>query len=139
MIYTVYLPNGQITKVVNAEDIQSQLSVNESYILGEYPDNKFYISNNTAIELPEQPSIFHIFNYTTKTWEDTRSLAQKYTDAAQPIIQKRNQLLAASDWTQLPDVPLTTKESWAVYRQALRDITLQTGYPSNVVWPIPPQ
>jgi hypothetical protein len=51
---------------------------------------------------------------------------------------KRNQLLAQSDWTQLPDVPLETKEAWAVYRQALRDITEQEGYPFNIVWPTPP-
>lgn len=47
--------------------------------------------------------------------------------------------LTASDWTQLPDVPLETKAQWATYRQALRDITTQSGYPSNVVWPIQPQ
>lgn len=39
--------------------------------------------------------------------------------------QKRNSYLAASDWTQLPDVDLTTakKDSWKVYRQQLRDMT----------------
>lgn len=38
---------------------------------------------------------------------------------------KRNGLLLQSDWTQLPDVDLTTaqKDSWIVYRQALRDMT----------------
>ena len=50
---------------------------------------------------------------------------------------KRDQLLAASDWTQLPDVPDTTKSLWATYRQALRDIT-QVVDPFNVVWPAPP-
>jgi hypothetical protein len=42
---------------------------------------------------------------------------------------KRDQLLKKSDWTQLPDVPLETKEAWAAYRQALRDL------PDNVNWP----
>lgn len=38
---------------------------------------------------------------------------------------KRNSLLLSSDWTQLPDVDLTEteKQSWRVYRQALRDMT----------------
>lgn len=45
--------------------------------------------------------------------------------------------LAKSDWTQLPDVPLATKEAWAVYRQALRDVTLQQD-PFNIVWPTHP-
>lgn len=53
------------------------------------------------------------------------------------IRRRRNSLLVASDWTQLPDVPLATKEAWAVYRQQLRDITDQPD-PFNVVWPIPP-
>jgi hypothetical protein len=46
-------------------------------------------------------------------------------------------LLVASDWTQLPDVPLATKEAWATYRQALRDVTDQPD-PFNIVWPVAP-
>lgn len=55
-------------------------------------------------------------------------------------IAKRNALLASSDWTQLPDVPLSTeqKSDWAAYRQQLRDITSQTGFPDNIAWPIEP-
>lgn len=53
------------------------------------------------------------------------------------IKQRRNSLLLASDWTQLPDVPIATKEAWATYRQQLRDITDQPD-PFNVVWPTPP-
>jgi hypothetical protein len=51
---------------------------------------------------------------------------------------KRDIMLKSSDWTQLPDVPQTLKESWATYRQALRDITSQSGFPTNVVWPTKP-
>jgi hypothetical protein len=50
---------------------------------------------------------------------------------------QRDALLKASDWTQLPDVPLTTKEAWATYRQALRDITSQHD-PFNIIWPVAP-
>lgn len=53
------------------------------------------------------------------------------------VIQKRNQLLQNSDWTQLEDSP-ADKESWRVYRQALRDISLQNGYPFEVIWPSAP-
>lgn len=51
----------------------------------------------------------------------------------------RNRLLLASDWTQLPDVPQTTKDLWAAYRQALRGITEQSGFPQTVTWPTAPQ
>lgn len=56
------------------------------------------------------------------------------------VRQERNLLLTLSDWTQLPDVNLTTelKGSWASYRQQLRDITEQFDDPGKVVWPTPP-
>ena len=52
---------------------------------------------------------------------------------------KRDGLLGQSDWTQSPDSPLTAaqKKAWAVYRQALRDITQQAD-PAAVVWPVDP-
>lgn len=58
---------------------------------------------------------------------------------ARMVRSQRNLLLSSTDWTQLPDVPVTTKEAWEVYRQALRDISLQEGFPNNVVWPTEPQ
>lgn len=53
------------------------------------------------------------------------------------IRAKRNDLLAASDWTQLPDAPVN-RAAWAVYRQELRDITEQAN-PFNIVWPQAPE
>ena len=43
------------------------------------------------------------------------------------MIEKRNRLLSASDWTQVPDSPLSDakKAEWATYRKALRDIPQQ--------------
>jgi len=58
--------------------------------------------------------------------------------AEQEVIRKRDQLLSRSDWTQLSDVILTNKEEWIAYRQQLRDITAQTGYPLNITWPVEP-
>ena len=54
---------------------------------------------------------------------------------------QRNSLLSLSDWTQLADAPLTTeqKQAWAEYRQALRDVPEQAGFPENVVWPSAPE
>ena len=55
-----------------------------------------------------------------------------------PVVRRqRDALLVQSDWTQLPDVPLATKEAWATYRQALRDVTQQPD-PRNISWPTPP-
>jgi hypothetical protein len=51
------------------------------------------------------------------------------------IKEKRDQMLFDTDWTQLPDVPAETAALWAEYRQALRDLPQQTGFPwyDNVV------
>lgn len=51
------------------------------------------------------------------------------------VLIKRQQLLEASDWTQLPDVPLKTRMRWAEYRQMLRDVPQQSGFPDVVYWP----
>ena len=52
----------------------------------------------------------------------------------------RNILLDKSDWSQMPDISLTEskKELWAQYRQALRDIPQQAGFPNEVTWPVEP-
>ena len=49
----------------------------------------------------------------------------------------RNQRLSDCDWTQLADAPVD-RAAWAAYRQALRDISKQSGFPWQVVWPEQP-
>jgi hypothetical protein len=58
--------------------------------------------------------------------------------SAQSIRSQRDNLLAASDWTQVPDAPVD-QTAWRVYRQALRDITSQQGFPHEVTWPTKPE
>jgi hypothetical protein len=53
------------------------------------------------------------------------------------VRSKRDAMLSDCDWTQLADAPVN-KEAWATYRQALRDITTQEGFPFNVVFPEQP-
>jgi len=61
-------------------------------------------------------------------------------EQARIIRAQRDALLTACDWTQLPDSPLpaATKTAWATYRQDLRDITGQAGFPASVTWPVAP-
>lgn len=54
--------------------------------------------------------------------------------AAQAFRHNRDRLLAASDWTQVADAPVDAA-AWATYRQALRDIPQQEGFPDNITWP----
>jgi hypothetical protein len=59
------------------------------------------------------------------------------TQKANEVRSKRNMLLTQSDWTQLADAPVDNL-AWAVYRQSLRDITLQAGFPFTVDFPVAP-
>jgi hypothetical protein len=53
---------------------------------------------------------------------------------------QREQLLVECDWTQLSDAPLSEVEqaAWLAYRQGLRDVPQQAGFPTSIVWPISP-
>lgn len=68
---------------------------------------------------------------------DAEAIAAK--DAAQAAAARadRNAKLADSDWTQLADAPVTGT-AWATYRQALRDVTAQAGFPWEITWPDAP-
>lgn len=63
---------------------------------------------------------------------------QKNRQLASRMKTKRNALLAASDWTQGKDIPTEISNKWVVYRQALRDITAQAGFPLEIEWPEKP-
>ena len=52
---------------------------------------------------------------------------------------QRNKLLIASDYTQLSDVHITNATDWKTYRQALRDLPNQKGFPSTTSFPLIPK
>ena len=56
---------------------------------------------------------------------------------AAEVRKERNAKIAACDWRVLPDV--LNSDVWEVYRQALRDVPEQAGFPDNVVWPMQPE
>ena len=67
--------------------------------------------------------------------------AKTFEEAMQELRAKRNQLLAESDWSVLPDSPIADKTDWQNYRTSLRDITngLSTVEDiNNVTWPTKP-
>ena len=52
------------------------------------------------------------------------------------VRSERNAKIAACDWRVLPDV--SNSDVWKTYRQTLRDIPAQAGFPNNVTWPDAP-
>lgn len=73
----------------------------------------------------------------TQQWI-ARAATQAETDQqAETVRSQRNELLSACDWTQLTDAPVDSL-SWANYRQALRNVPQQAGFPWEVTWPTEP-
>jgi hypothetical protein len=134
MKYSIYINNGKIIKLLDCDNIEQQLLDGESYIDGWFNDSEYYVEDSQVIQMLPKPNQYSVFNYTTKQWVENEQIA------IVNVSDKRQKLLYSTDWTQLPNGPFNQQqqEAWAVYRQQLRDIPEQSGYPFNVVWPTPP-
>jgi hypothetical protein len=91
---------------------------------------------SNAQKLAESTPVFESDRW-TQVWSVVDKSAEETASEAASVREQRNALLAASDWTQLADA-VVDKAAWATYRQALRDIPLQAGFPYNVVWAVTP-
>jgi hypothetical protein len=78
----------------------------------------------------------------TKQWRKFTAEEQAEIEAqkAKHVRSERNAKLTETDWTQVDDTPLdnVAKNAWANYRQALRDVPDQAGFPFDVNWPSVP-
>lgn len=134
--FIVYTDLGKIIRTGSCQDQDFLLQAfgNEGVIEGVADPYTQYVVNKQVANLPPKPEGEYVFDYSQSRWVlDTAALI------AAAIFQ-RNALLAKSDWTQIPNGPLTPEEvnAWAVYRQALRDIPQQAGYPVTIIWPTSP-
>ena len=73
----------------------------------------------------------------TKAAQEAAYQADIDAAKAASIRLERDALLPETDWTALSDVTMTAE--MATYRQALRDITAQSGFPHSVNWPTKPE
>lgn len=82
----------------------------------------------------------------TATEQETAYRQRIDDEAAKGIREDRNKRLADTDWRVTYEVEKASVDGlgiqfplvWATYRQALRDITSQPGFPHNVTWPEEP-
>jgi hypothetical protein len=74
---------------------------------------------------------------TTAAEAEAAYKATKDAEQSASVRTSRNDKLAQCDWTQLAD-STADKTTWATYRQSLRDVTAQDGFPWNVTWPEAP-
>lgn len=93
----------------------------------------------------------HFYIETEDTDDDEVTVFSTYDSATQQIVTnqalkdeikeievryKRNELLSETDWMAVGDRPMS--DEVRAYRQALRDVPQQEGFPDNVVWPTKP-
>ena len=73
----------------------------------------------------------------TAAEQEAEYKATKDAEQAKSVRQTRTEKLKDSDWTQIAD-STADKALWATYRQALRDVTSQAGFPWTIEWPVAP-
>ena len=78
--------------------------------------------------------------YTKYSVSDMDEEAKAALDAQQAknVREDRNRRLAECDWTQGKDILDSVSQSWATYRQALRDVPAQATFPWDIQWPTQP-
>jgi len=131
--------------------------VSETAIKKRFPSTSFAIpftpfGDYVAVQYTAPPEINHLQDvqedlpkFCNGQWQMTWKIVDapaefielRATNKAFEVRAQRNQLLAASDWTQLADAPVEAS-AWFSYRQELRDITQQDGFPWEVDWPVSP-
>jgi hypothetical protein len=66
--------------------------------------------------------------------DESELIAEVRAELEEGLRLQRNLILKNTDWTQVEDAPVD-RAAWAAYRQALRDLPEQEGFPESVVWP----
>lgn len=76
----------------------------------------------------------------TKTVEQQtpEQVAINTANKAAQVRAERDKKISATDWTQGKDIADNVSSAWSTYRQALRDIPAQAGFPWTVNWPVAP-
>jgi hypothetical protein len=92
---------------------------------------------STAIVPPAEEAGFYR-RWTGTAWTQVAIPTAPAPNYAEQARVERTKLLFASDWTQLADVPIANRAAWETYRQALRDLPAQGGFPASITWPEPP-
>lgn len=115
-----------------------QQAEHDSYVPGEVPIEERFTPDvvATMVPVPEGQDVQPGMLYDGAVF--SAAPAAPTVDPAESVRLERQRLLNISDWTQLADVPAETQEKWRKYRQALRDVPEQSGFPDNVKWPKEP-
>lgn len=124
--YIVHNANGDIVRCM----IQQQAP--------DLEDGQFLIEDNSIMDLS-------LIDWASKKVEGGALVDRAGYQPDMTLLnrEERDRLLTFTDWTQVPDSPLTDeqKTAWRTYRQALRDLTTHSNWPNlnEADWPLMPQ
>lgn len=102
-----------------------------------YRDGVIQNSNGDWVFNWIERDIYESADPETKARLEAQHIERETIGLAEAARSRRKALLLSSDWTQFNDAPLTDaqKTVWATYRQALRDVPSQAGFPRDITWP----
>ena len=128
------IPNVSFPETMSDSDLLSWNVVNVVYTI---PPTYDYTQNLKEVT----PTLIN--GIWTQTWQlnsaSADEISNRVSNQANTIRLQRNLLLKECDFTQCRDISTNPNtDPWIPYRKALRDITTQSGFPFNVVWPTKP-
>ena len=148
MNYIVYkTKSGEIlrTGTCPPEMAAIQASDGETVIEGTANDITQYIVDGVVTDYTEEQLLAKSSTPYGYVWDNLTMTAVKHLDDADISTvlaararAKRNKMLTDCDWTQTDDQTPATKGKFRAFRQELRDVTKQAGFPNAINWPIPP-
>lgn len=110
----------------------------DTSIHGEMPDGAIEISSEAHAALLDAQSSGKLIDWSGDVPVSVDVAPQSNEELAAMARSKRDALLTSCDWTQVSDAPVD-QLAWREYRQALRDVPEQSGFPLDIDWPVAPQ
>jgi hypothetical protein len=139
---TYFLCSGLFTGFrlqISAASLEVNVPEDCGCIVGEYDSlaERVDIDSGLVIEYrPDQPSEDYAWCTESRRW----LYVQTDADIARDARVRRARLLAESDWVSLRALDLAegVPPEWSIYRSALRDVSMQPGFPRSITWPTVP-
>jgi len=138
-------PNVSLPKVWNSNvydtlGIDPVLQTPKPDTTGDYKvvvrDGAEQDANSNWVQKWAEQDMFADTEEATKSEQETAYQARLDADKAESVRSERDQKLKDTDWMGMSDVAMPS--NWATYRQALRDIPAQSGFPNTITWPTEP-
>lgn len=127
-----------ILEPLDGGHVRVSLFTNEQELIVE--DGSHYLYDMYVTEVIDRPQLGAYISGNLDGWIAAAADAER-EEVAAAARTARNALIAATDYLFESDYPISKakKAEWAAYRQALRDVPEQPGFPYKIDWPVKPQ